>query len=175
MMMTEIVSLCQSCGMPLQKTDDYGTEADGSNSRIFCHYCYQNGVFTEPDISIEEMAGKGAAIMSEMFGIPPEKASGFVLQQLQPLKRWSGRIIPVCESCGMPLMSETDCGTEADKTASMRYCTHCYQNGAFTDPDLTREEMIQKYAPLMAAELGIPLPKAEEMVTIFSSTLPRWQ
>lgn len=161
--------------MPLIKPEDYGTESDTSKSLIYCQYCYQNGQFTDPDISIEEMAAKGAAIMSQMFEIPAQKADAFVLQELRPLKRWSGRIIPTCESCGMPLMTDQDTGTEADGTVSGRYCTHCYQNGAFTEPSLTREEMIKKYSPMMAAQLDIPLQKATEMVTIYTSTLPRWK
>ncbi|MGL4394207.1 MAG: zinc ribbon domain-containing protein [Brevinema sp.] len=39
---------CQSCGMPLEK--GCGTENDGSNSLIYCSYCYQKGGFTQPNI-----------------------------------------------------------------------------------------------------------------------------
>ncbi|MGC9434948.1 MAG: zinc ribbon domain-containing protein [Methanomicrobiales archaeon] len=31
------------------------------------------------------------------------------------------------------------------------YCTYCYQNGAFTEPDLTREDAVSRSAPLMAS------------------------
>lgn len=55
------------------------------------------------------------------------------------------------------------------------YCTYCYQNGRFTEPDLTREQAIGKYAPMMAKNLDIPLEKAQEMVRQYLSTLPRWQ
>ena len=173
--MSESVTMCQSCGMPFANPDDYGTESDGTKSMIYCQYCYQNGQFTNSDITIEEMAIQGAAIISKMFEIPAQKAEAFALQQLRPLKRWSGKIIPSCESCGMPLMTDEDAGTEADGTKSCRYCTHCYQNGVFTEPDLTRDGMIQKYAPMISAELDISLQKAEEMVTIFTSSLPRWK
>lgn len=38
---------CQSCGMPMGQTDAlYGTEADGSKSGDYCHYCYAEGAFT---------------------------------------------------------------------------------------------------------------------------------
>lgn len=36
---------CQSCGMPLAAPADHGTEADGSMSPDYCHYCYQAGKF----------------------------------------------------------------------------------------------------------------------------------
>jgi len=75
----------------------------------------------------------------------------------------------------MPLQDPSDAGTEADGSRSDRYCTHCYRNGAFVEPDLTREAMIAEYGPLLAAELGMPREKATEMVTAFTATLPRWR
>jgi hypothetical protein len=50
--------------MPLQKGEDFGTEADGSKSGKYCHFCYQNGRFTNPEMTMEEMidlAAKGWA------------------------------------------------------------------------------------------------------------------
>lgn len=52
---------CQSCAMPLDLhgEDVRGTEKNGTNSHEYCSYCYQNGQFTEPNISYEEMLAKG--------------------------------------------------------------------------------------------------------------------
>ena len=80
-------TMCQSCGMPLEKEEDFGTEAGGEKSLIYCCYCYQDGKFTDPDITIDEMAKKGAEIMSAMFEMPPKKALEFAKGQLRPLKR----------------------------------------------------------------------------------------
>ena len=44
------IEVCQSCGMPLEKPDDFGTEANGFRINDYCHYCFQNGTFTEPNI-----------------------------------------------------------------------------------------------------------------------------
>lgn len=173
--MTEINETCQSCGMPLESPGDRGTEGDGTPSAYYCRHCYRDGAFTEPDATIGMMAARGGEMMSGLFGLPPERAQGFVLQQLRPLLRWSGRLVPSCGSCGMPLESPDDTGTEADGSPSSRYCTHCYRDGAFVEPDLTRERMIEQYAPLLAAELGMPLERAKEMVTAFTATLPRWR
>lgn len=74
----------------------------------------------------------------------------------------------------MPLLADDDAGTEADGSPSTRYCVHCYREGSFTQPDLTREAMIEQYAPLLANELGMPLEQAKAMVTAFTATLPRW-
>jgi hypothetical protein len=47
---------CQSCGMPL-KADPKGggTNADGSLSQEYCSYCYVNGSFVNPDMTLDEM------------------------------------------------------------------------------------------------------------------------
>lgn len=45
---------CQSCSMPLDN-DMLGTERDGSKNTEYCKYCYQNGEFVNPHMTIEEM------------------------------------------------------------------------------------------------------------------------
>jgi hypothetical protein len=55
-------------------------------------------------------------------------------------------MVKQCQSCGMPLQTKKagDCrGTEADGTKSQKWCSLCYQNGAFTGPDCTLEEMLK--------------------------------
>ena len=46
---------CQSCSMPIDDPAMRGTEKDGSKSTEYCSYCYQNGVFINPNITLEEM------------------------------------------------------------------------------------------------------------------------
>jgi hypothetical protein len=41
--------------MPLKQASDRGTKADGSLSDSYCHYCYQQGAFTAPDCTLEQM------------------------------------------------------------------------------------------------------------------------
>lgn len=77
---------CQSCSMPLQKPEDFGTNADGSKSEEYCQYCYQNGAFKEPNITLEEMTEKVAKMMKDM-NVPDaqiEQTKAF----LPTLKRW---------------------------------------------------------------------------------------
>lgn len=173
--MNGICETCQSCGMPLRSPEDRGTEGDGTPSAYYCRYCYRDGAFTDPGATIETMAARGGEMMSHMFGLPPERAAGFVLQQLRPLLRWSGRLVPSCGSCGMPLREPADAGTEADGSPSVAYCVHCYRGGAFVDPDLTLEAYVDRAAPMLAAELGIPLERARGMATAYTATLPRWR
>lgn len=173
--MNETTETCQSCGMPIGAAEDRGTEEDGMPTTYYCRYCYQDGSFTDPGATIETMAVRGDEMMSHLFGIPPERAESFVLAQLRPLRRWSGRLVPSCGSCGMPLLDSTDAGTEADGSPSRGYCTHCYRDGAFVEPDLTLEAYVERAAPLLAAELGMPVDRAREMAAAFTATLPRWQ
>lgn len=47
-----------------------------------------------------------------------------------------------CQSCGMPLKRDAQGGgTNTDGTRSTMYCSHCYQKGQFTQPNLTMDEM----------------------------------
>lgn len=49
-----------------------------------------------------------------------------------------------CQSCGMPLITKKagDCrGLETDGSKSEKWCSLCYQNGAFVTPDCTLAEM----------------------------------
>ncbi|MCM2465710.1 zinc ribbon domain-containing protein [Methanoculleus oceani] len=174
-METSGIRACQSCGMPMSAEEHFGTEADGAPSKDYCANCYRNGAFTEPGITIDGMAEKCAAVLSQLFGIPAANAGEFAREQLVCLKRWAGREIPLCGSCGMPLARDEDAGTEADGSLSTDYCTYCYRDGGFTEPDLTRELAVGKYAPMMASHLGIPAEKATEMVRQYLSTLPRWR
>ncbi len=166
---------CQSCGMPMGREEDFGTEADGAPSRDYCTNCYRGGAFTAPGITIDEMAKVAGAALSQVYAIPQEKAERFAMEQISCLKRWTGREIATCESCGMPLARDEDAGTEADGSRSAIYCTYCYRDGGFTEPGLTREEAVGKYAPMMAENLGMPPAKAEEMVRQYLLTLPRWR
>ena len=52
---------------------------------------------------------------------------------------------PFCQSCGMPLSKdEMGGGTEANGRKSADFCSHCFKRGAFTEPDLTVDQMVEK-------------------------------
>lgn len=55
---------CNSCGRPIVK-EDYGTNKDGSLNSDYCIDCYQNGEFTEPDITLSEMITRKTLEMME--------------------------------------------------------------------------------------------------------------
>lgn len=66
-----LADICQSCGMPMTKPEQYGTEADGSLSRTYCTYCYQNGSFTT-DCSMEEMIELNLKYAPDIYPDPDE-------------------------------------------------------------------------------------------------------
>ena len=85
-----IVRFCQSCGMPLEESQDFGTAADGSRVDDYCHFCFQHGVFTEPDITAPAMIDKCIAIMTRQ-GVMAEAQARTLMTDLVPrLKRWRG-------------------------------------------------------------------------------------
>jgi len=61
-----------------------------------------------------------------------------------------------CQSCGMPLKrDEEGGGSNADGTKSTRFCSHCYVGGAFTQPDITVDQMKVHVRGKMK-EMGVP-------------------
>lgn len=78
---------CQSCGMPIAKDEmGGGTERDGTKSTIYCSHCYQDGAFTLPNITVEEMKDRVQAKIVE-FGFPKFLA-GFFTWNIPKLERW---------------------------------------------------------------------------------------
>ena len=79
---------CQSCGMPMDAKEKFGTETGGKPSKEYCVYCYKDGKFTNPNISLQGMIDMCAGIMSQKLSMKLEEtkaqASGF----LPKLKRW---------------------------------------------------------------------------------------
>ena len=80
------IQYCQSCAMPLLE-DLYGTNADGTPNEDYCKYCYANGAFTVPDITMERMIEICVPYMVEQ-GMEEESARYLLEEYLPKLKRW---------------------------------------------------------------------------------------
>ena len=83
---------CQSCAMPLQEIDDFGTEADGGISTEYCTHCYQNGNFTHGR-TIEEMVESNLQFLNEWnaqngSSYTEDEAKAILTAHLASLKRW---------------------------------------------------------------------------------------
>ena len=85
--MEAIYKNCQSCGMPLKRdTQGGGTKADGSKSAMYCSYCYQNGKFTQPNMTQDEMKALVKVNLKEM-GFPGIM-TGIFTRNIPKLVRW---------------------------------------------------------------------------------------
>ena len=78
----------------------------------------------------------------------------------------------MCQSCGMPLEKDEHCGTNTDGSKNEEYCTYCFQEGAFTQPDVTLDDMINKIAEVTGQKMT---PAETEKSKTFLSTLKRWK
>lgn len=83
-----LADICQSCGMPMVKEADYGTEADGAKSTDYCCYCYQKGAFTA-DSTMEQMIETCLNIEGgQALYTNKEAAREQMLGYFPTLKRW---------------------------------------------------------------------------------------
>lgn len=80
--------ICQSCGMPMQKTEDFGTNADGTQSGEYCHFCFKDGGFIDEGITMEQKIDKLVNIAVSQMNIPEEKARAQAVEIIPTLKRW---------------------------------------------------------------------------------------
>jgi hypothetical protein len=79
-------TICQSCGMPLDTDAVKGTEKNGLKSNEYCKYCYEDGVFTNPKMNLEDMETnvKNQMKKLELHEYAIQKAVNI----LPALKRW---------------------------------------------------------------------------------------
>ena len=84
---------CQSCGMPLNASEDFGTNADQSKNDEYCTYCFKNGEFTE-DITMDEMIEHCVQYLDDFNKDTEQKLTKeqavFQMKEYFPtLKRWA--------------------------------------------------------------------------------------
>jgi hypothetical protein len=78
---------CQSCGMPMSRDEKGGgTNADGSQSGMYCSHCYAGGKFTMPDLTVGQMQDRVRVKLKE-FGIPGP-LGWFFARKVPNLARW---------------------------------------------------------------------------------------
>ncbi len=79
---------CQSCSMPMEKPEDFGTDEKGFKANNYCHYCFQNGEFTHPDITLGQMTDIVVKNMTETMNMSEEQARQITQSFLPKLLRW---------------------------------------------------------------------------------------
>lgn len=83
-----------------------------------------------------------------------------------------------CQSCGMPLNTTADHGTNADNSYNDDYCTYCFQQGKFTE-DYTMEQMITHCAQFVDefnkdSEKKLSKEEAITQMKQYFPSLKRW-
>jgi hypothetical protein len=76
--------------MPIDNPALAGTEKDGSPSQDYCKFCYQNGEFTNPGLTLDEMKKRMDNIMDKEK-LPADKLEAAV-NRLPNLKRWNKNV-----------------------------------------------------------------------------------
>ena len=81
--------LCQSCAIPMDSMGEmYGTNTDGSKSKDYCNFCFENGAFTTDctmDVMIEIRIFNMKSSDSSMSAYEARKMFG---EFFPTLKRW---------------------------------------------------------------------------------------
>lgn len=83
--------ICQSCGMPMRETADFGTNQGGGRSDEYCRYCFVNGQFTDPGISLPGMTELCVRVMTQR-GMREAEARSMMTGLLPQLKRWQAEV-----------------------------------------------------------------------------------
>lgn len=99
MVIDDLQTRCQSCGMPLKTGTEMdktflGTAADGSPVNEYCKFCYQNGAFVEPTLTVADMIAKSVGHMTRVLKIPAEQAKAAATDVIPKLKRWEKQELP---------------------------------------------------------------------------------
>ena len=88
----QLPQFCQSCGMPLTRIEDCGTNADGSMNFDYCQYCYKDGKFLQ-ECTMDEMIEHCAQFVDEVNKQMPKPMTKEEYKQMMRgffpmLKRW---------------------------------------------------------------------------------------
>lgn len=77
--------------MPIDDVTLRGTEKDGTKSAEYCKYCYVDGAFVNPEMSIDDMADIVKTQLLKMQA--PENIIKLSVNSLPHLKRWRNKTI----------------------------------------------------------------------------------
>ena len=79
----------------------------------------------------------------------------------------------ICQSCGMPITSNEQLGTNKDGSINYDYCKYCYINGEFIDKVTMQEyiEMCSKFG----FQAGMTNEEMKKYCMKLFPTLKRWK
>jgi len=78
--------------MPLKKdAKGGGSEKDGSVSTMYCSSCYEDGVFKNPNMTLEEMQNLVDTVLKNEMRFP-KIFRRLAVRQIPKLESWKGKI-----------------------------------------------------------------------------------
>jgi len=84
----------------------------------------------------------------------------------------------ICQSCGMPMVTPEEFGTNSDGSVNKNYCAYCIKDGKFTN-NLTLDEQVEiglkYYQPYAEAKTQEEKDLVRQQSKEFLSTLRRWK
>ena len=80
----------------------------------------------------------------------------------------------ICQSCAMPVHIPEHFGTDQHGQKSEAYCKYCYQQGAFTEPEIDLKEMIEKCVGFIMHSGVMPEAHIRETLSVVIPRLKRW-
>jgi hypothetical protein len=75
----------------------------------------------------------------------------------------------------MPLTKPEDFGTDQAGYRVNDFCRHCYVNGAFTEPQITMDGMLERCVGVMHTQGIMPAPQARALLADVMPRLKRWR
>ena len=82
------VLYCQSCYMPMDAADKFGTESDGSRNEDYCCHCWKNGKFTY-ESTLEQAVESNISWWKEEGDKSDDEARARIMEVFPKLKRWA--------------------------------------------------------------------------------------
>jgi len=72
-------------------------------------------------------------------------------------------------------MNRDEFGREKNGVIRVDYCRYCYDRGAFAEPEITHEQMVEKVASAMKTNKNVSDEEARESAKKLLGGLRRWQ
>ena len=79
---------CQSCGMPMKRPVDFGMGGDGRRVNDYCHFCFDDGHFIQPDMTPQQMIDQCVSFMTRQTFTPESEARALMTEVIPKLRRW---------------------------------------------------------------------------------------
>ena len=84
---TQRNQFCQSCTYPLHKPEELGTNADGSLNADYCVYCYKDGEWVDPTMTVQGVIDYTVPYMVSP-SMTADEARAKLEEFVPNLKRW---------------------------------------------------------------------------------------